>query len=361
MGCAWTYTEGGVIVEATSQVTVRGQPKTLEVSNGLVTRKKKFAPSFTVCYSDDTEKEGFHHIFDPNRPRFVSVEPDIVNLHLSHFKLKPDVQGDLTMCNCIWKYTEGEVTIDAVSTLEVRLRGCKVWAIIINGDLGERFLRGSATMVSEICDKFFDRDYTFNVVNSQKAPLSNERIEVQFRWYGQQMSSEDYLIVWYMGHGQGDWSFATWDNLTIAPYTLFDMLAKHTRVGNIIIISDSCASGTISDYLTKWFDSIDKPRNRDLLKGGRRITHYHGAKGYEQGYGFYGILYWNAGLSYTTHLHRGLMDKSVVVDKNNCQQAMAAFGRIITERSVGVTLITTKRLVFGHEQEPGFVSVRGPP
>lgn len=120
--CTWSYSEGGVTLNATSQVNVLGQPDRLEVNNGTVTRSPRhgrFAPIFTVHFTDGSKKSGYRHVFgrEENRPKLCSISPETIERRLSHLARKGGVPD--SEVTCTWSYTEGEVTVQATSHVQV--------------------------------------------------------------------------------------------------------------------------------------------------------------------------------------------------------------------------------------------------
>ena len=118
VSCRWTYREHGAAVNATSTVQVTGQPARLLVRDGQVKPGKRFYPMMEVQYSDGSKVEGFHHVFDPNRPVLLKMEPELVTFKNSRFELIPNAPDDLVMCH--WEFTEGPVVVKAKSKVKVK-------------------------------------------------------------------------------------------------------------------------------------------------------------------------------------------------------------------------------------------------
>ncbi len=120
--CSWSYSAGGITLNATSQVTVLGQPGGMEVSNGTVTRSPRhgpFAPIFTVHFTDGRKKSGYRHVFgrEEHRPKLCSISSETIERRLSSLVRKGGVPDSEVACT--WSYTEGEVTVQGTSHVQV--------------------------------------------------------------------------------------------------------------------------------------------------------------------------------------------------------------------------------------------------
>ncbi len=115
--CQWTYSENGISIHAVSRVQVTGQPSRLAVADGSVKLGKRFSPLMEVHYSDGSKLEGYHHVFHPNRPNLVSMDPGIVIFENSHFEMVPNAPAGLVLCD--WEFSEGDVLVMASSKLSV--------------------------------------------------------------------------------------------------------------------------------------------------------------------------------------------------------------------------------------------------
>ncbi len=225
-----------------------------------------------------------------------------------------------------------------------------IFCLIIQGT-DEDFALDAGKKMLAICGKW---KFPHLIIKNERAkPLTIAELENTVRMAAHDLKPKDYLIILYTGHSSGLWEFAEWDNLQYSSQQAFTLFTHSLPPRDILIINDSCSSGSFSDALHAWFDG--NPANREILRG-RRLTHFHGAAANEFGW-MYSSGY-KRGSAYSNKLYRGLANPYYTPPADR-EIAWAVFRKTLQEESLNVNLVSTDFLGRKKIQHPGFTFVTG--